>query len=103
MAKWKNIAVKLDPDVFAEAQQFFEDGGYDSMGSAFRHLIASGLEQLSGLQGVEERTERKNAQAAARRRLHLVMSAAMKSFSSGDEFFEEDEENYDVMFDYEED
>ena len=102
MANWKTIAVKIEPEVYKEIDQMCEDGGYDSMGAAVRHLISFGLEGLSGRQGVEERTERANARAAAKRRLHILMQAAIQAFEADADYDGEDEEELDNQFDYDE-
>jgi len=103
MSRWKTIAVKLEPSMYTEIQEYAESGEFDSLGASVRDLLAHGLEASFGRTGVEERVIRANAAAAAKRRLHLLMDAAVKAFAQDFELEGEDDENIDTQFTYDED
>jgi len=102
MADWKNIAVKLEPAMYTDIQEYAEQGEFDSLGAAVRNLLGHGLEVAFGRVGVEERVIRTNAAAAAKRRLHMLMDAAVKTFEKDFIIEGEDDENLDSQFHYEE-
>jgi len=103
MAKqWKGIAVKLEPEMHEEVQEYADNGEFDSFGAAMRDLLAHGLEKVSGRTGIEKRVIRANANAAAKRRLNVLIQGAVKIFDRDYALEGEDEENLDGQLDFEE-
>jgi len=102
MAKqWKNIAVKIEPEMYEEIEEYTENGQFDSFGAAVRDLLAHGLETASGRTGVQQRVIRANAAAAAKRRLHILMTGAVKVFDREYALEGEELEDLDDQFDIE--
>jgi hypothetical protein len=102
MTRWKNIAVKIEPEMYEEIQEYSENGQFDSFGASVRDLLAYGLETASGRTGVEQRVIRANAVAAAKRRLHVILQGAIKMYEKDMALEGEDEEDLDDQYDIEE-
>lgn len=101
MSDWKTISVKITPDMHVDIQDYLDAGDFDSLGAAVRDLISHGLETALGLSGVQQKVIRANAAAAAKRRLHILMTAATQAFAKDYELEGEDQENLDTQFTYE--